>query len=144
MAGQGLHLVLTAQNTRPTTVCYRPNQSTEDAIAHILHTALSHLDKRGSYVRLLFIDYSSAFNTIVPSRLITKLKDLGLNTSLCKWVLDFLTGRPQEVRLSGHTSSTLILNTGAPQGCVLNPLLFSLYTRDCVATLDSNTIIKFC
>jgi hypothetical protein len=39
-----------------------------------LHTALSHLDKRNTYVRMLFIDYSSAFNTIVPTKLITKLK----------------------------------------------------------------------
>jgi hypothetical protein len=31
-----------------------------------LHTALSHLDKRNTYVRMLFIDYSSVFNTIVP------------------------------------------------------------------------------
>ncbi len=57
----------------------------------------------------MFINYSSVFNTIVPSRLITKLKDLGLNTSLCKWVLDFLTGRPQVVRVGRHTSFTLIL-----------------------------------
>ena len=46
------------------------------------------------YVRMLFIDYSSAFNTIVPSKLITKLRNLGLNTSLCNWILVFLTGRP--------------------------------------------------
>ncbi|KAI3354999.1 hypothetical protein L3Q82_004799 [Scortum barcoo] len=35
------------------------------------------------------------------------------------------------------------LNTGAPQGCVLSPLLYSLFTHDCVATHSSNTIIKF-
>ena len=35
-----------------------------------------------SYVRMLFIDYSSVFNTIVPTKLITKLRSLGLNTSL--------------------------------------------------------------
>jgi hypothetical protein len=52
---------------------YRPNRSTDDAIAIALHTALSHLDKRNIYVRMLFIDYSSAFNTIVPSNLIIKL-----------------------------------------------------------------------
>jgi hypothetical protein len=41
---------------------------------------------------MLCIDYSSAFNTIDPSKLINKLRDLGLNPSLCNWVLDFLTG----------------------------------------------------
>ncbi|KAI3364119.1 hypothetical protein L3Q82_010794 [Scortum barcoo] len=69
-------------------------QSTEDAIALTLHTALSHLDQRDTYVRMLFIDYSSAFNTIVPSKLITKLRDLGLNSALCDWILNFLTSRP--------------------------------------------------
>ena len=59
---------------------YRTNRSTDDAISIALHIALSHLDKRNTYVRMLFIDYSSAFNTIVPSKLITKLKTLGLNT----------------------------------------------------------------
>ncbi|KAI3368381.1 hypothetical protein L3Q82_008082 [Scortum barcoo] len=52
-------------------------------------------------------------------------------------------GRPQAVRMGSTTSSTLTLNTGAPQGCVLSPLLYSLFTHDCVATHSSNTIIKF-
>jgi hypothetical protein len=38
-----------------------------------------------------------------------------------------------------NTSATLILNTGALQGCVLSPLLYSLFTHDCVALHDSNT-----
>jgi hypothetical protein len=41
-------------------------------------------------MKIQFIDYSSAFNTILPSKLITKLMTLGLNTSLCNWMLDFL------------------------------------------------------
>jgi hypothetical protein len=41
---------------------------------------------------MLFIDYSSAFNIIVPSTLITKLRALGLSTSLDNWILVFLTG----------------------------------------------------
>jgi hypothetical protein len=47
------------------------------------------------------------------------------------------------VRVGSNTSATLILNTGAPQGCVLSPLLYSLFTHDCMARHDSNTIIKF-
>jgi hypothetical protein len=92
---------------------------------------------------MLFIDYSSAFNTIVPTKLITKLRTLGLNTSLCNWILDYLTSHPQVVRVGNNTSATLILSAGAPQGCVLNPLLYSLFIHDCVAKHDSNTIIKF-
>ena len=86
---------------------------------------------------VLFIDYNSAFNTKEPSKLINKLKTLGLNTSLCNWILDFLTG--QEVRVGKNTPAMLILNTGAPQGCVLRPLLYSLFIHDCVAKHDSNT-----
>jgi hypothetical protein len=92
---------------------------------------------------MLFIDYSSAFNTIVPSKRITKLRTLGLNTSLCNWILDFLTGRSQVVRVGNNTSATLILNTRAPQGCVLSPLLYTLFTHDCTARHNSNTIINF-
>jgi hypothetical protein len=55
---------------------------------------------------MLFIDCSSTFNTIVPLELITKLRSLELNTSLCNWILDFLTG---------------------PLRCVLSPLLYSLF-----------------
>ena len=65
------------------------------------------------------------------------------NTSLCNWILDFLTGCTQVVRVGSNTSATLILNTGAPQGCVLSPLLYSLFTHDCMARHDSNTTIKF-
>ena len=108
-----------------------------------LHTSLSHLDKRNTYVRMLFIDYSSAFKAIMPSKLITMLRTLGLNTSLYNWILDFLTGRPQVVRVGNNTSAMLILNTGAPQGCVLSPLLYSLFTHDCMARHDSNIFIKF-
>ena len=69
----------------PLQFAYRPKRITDDAISIALHTALSHLNKRNAYVRMLFIDYSSAFNTKVPSKLINKLRTLGLNTSLCNW-----------------------------------------------------------
>ncbi len=92
---------------------------------------------------MLFIDFSSAFNTIIPQQLTHKLVQLGLNTSLCNWLLDFLNGRPQAVRVGINTSSTITLNTGAPQGCVLSPLLFTLLTHDCTPSHNSNLFIKF-
>ncbi len=48
----------------PLQFAYCSNRSTDDAISHVLHSSLTHIDsKNGNYVRLLFIDYSSAFNT---------------------------------------------------------------------------------
>jgi hypothetical protein len=100
----------------PLQFAYRANRSTDGAIVIALHTALSHLDKSNTYMRMLFIEYSSAFNTTVPSKLITKLKTLKLNTSLCNWILDFLTRCPQVVKVGNKTSATLIRNTGGPSG----------------------------
>ena len=91
---------------------------------------------------MLLIDYSSAFNTIVRSKLVITLGALGLNHALYNWVMNFLTGCPQVVKVGNNTSTSLILNTGAPQGCVLSPLLYSLFTHDCMAT-HANSIIKF-
>lgn len=62
----------------PHQFAYRANRSTEDAIKIALHTALSHLEHPGSYVIMLFIDYSSAFNTIIPDILMDNLHSLGL------------------------------------------------------------------
>jgi hypothetical protein len=61
---------------------YRPNRSTYNANTVALHTNLSNLDKRNTYVTMLFINYSSAFKTIVPSKFVTKLRVLGLNSFL--------------------------------------------------------------
>ncbi|KAK1789906.1 hypothetical protein P4O66_002233 [Electrophorus voltai] len=127
----------------PLQFAYHHNCSTDDAIVHLLHTTLTHLDKgRGNYVKMLFIDYSSAFNTIIPSLLTTKLEDLGLHTSLCDWLSNFLKDRPQLVRVGNCVSSTLTLTTGAPHGFVLSLLLYSLYTYNCAATSESGK--RFC
>jgi hypothetical protein len=92
---------------------------------------------------MLFSDCNSPFNNIVTSKLIIKFGALVQNPILCNWVLDFLTGRPQLVRVGNNISTSLILNTEAPQRCVLSPLLCSLFIHDCVAMHASNSIIKF-
>ncbi len=51
----------------PLQFAYRSNRSTDDAISHILHSSLTHIDSsNGNYARLLFIDYSSAFEHHSP------------------------------------------------------------------------------
>ncbi|KAI4880646.1 hypothetical protein NFI96_001018 [Prochilodus magdalenae] len=93
----------------PLQFAYRPNRSTDDAISTTLHLALTHLDNRDTYVRMLFIDSSSAFNTIIPQHLIGKLNLLGLNTSLSNWILDFLTGRPHSNHIIKFADDTTVV-----------------------------------
>ncbi|KAK3526716.1 hypothetical protein QTP70_032064, partial [Hemibagrus guttatus] len=114
----------------PMQFAYCPNRSTDDVIITTLHLSHTHLENKDTYIRMLFIDFSSAFNTIIPQHLTEKLSLLGIKTSLCNWILDFLNGRPQSVQIGNSTSSTTTLNTGAPQGCLLSPLLFTLLTHD--------------
>ncbi|KAI2646125.1 putative RNA-directed DNA polymerase from transposon BS [Labeo rohita] len=97
-----------------------------------LHFILQHLDKPGNYVRILFVDFSSAFNTIIPTLLQSKLAQLSVPSSICQWITSFLIG-----------NSGRITSTGAPQGCVHSPLLFSLYTNDCTSKDPSVKLLKF-
>ncbi|KAL0158825.1 hypothetical protein M9458_046901 [Cirrhinus mrigala] len=127
----------------PLQFAYRANRSVDDAVNIGLYFILQHLDRPGTYVRILFVDFSSAFNTIIPSLLHTKLNQLSVPSSICQWITSFLTDRQQLVRLGKFTSSSRTTNTGAPQGCVLSPLLFSLYTNDCTSKDPSVKLLKF-
>ena len=50
---------------------------------------------------------------------------------------------PQSVKVNNSLSKPVILNTGAPQGCVLSPFLFTLFTNDCVYGNQSVRVVKF-
>lgn len=61
---------------------------------------------------MLFIDFSSAFSSIIPNILVGKLLDLGLSTLACSWIKDSLTDRPQRVKTGPHHHSQHRLATG--------------------------------
>ncbi|KAI2666523.1 putative RNA-directed DNA polymerase from transposon BS [Labeo rohita] len=82
-------------------------------------------------------------HTIIPTLLQTKLNQLSVPSSICQWITSFLTDRQQLVRLGKLMSSSRTTNTGTPQGCVLSPLLFSLYTNDCTSKDPSVKLLKF-
>ena len=122
-----LHLnAITDPLLDPLQFAYRANRSVDDAVNMALHFILQHLDSSGTYARILFVDFSSAFNTIIPALLQDKLSQLNVPDSTCRWITDFLSDRRQRVRLGKHVSDSRTISTGSPQGCVLSPLLFPL------------------
>ncbi|XP_077578764.1 uncharacterized protein LOC144200462 [Stigmatopora nigra] len=127
----------------PLQFAYRPGIGVEDATTYLMHRSLSHLENSGSTVRMMFFDLSSAFNTIQPVLLREKLEVAGIRNHLAAWIIDFLTNRPQYVRLQDCTSDVVTCSTGAPQGTVLSPLLFSLYTSDFKHNTDTCHLQKF-
>ncbi|KAK9515536.1 hypothetical protein VZT92_026176 [Zoarces viviparus] len=127
----------------PLQFAFRANRSVDDAVNMGLHYMLQHLDSPGTYARVLFVDFSSAFNTINPAMLQSKLSQLTVPASTCQWVTNFLTDRTQQVRMGKITSSIRTISTGAPHGCVLSPLLFSLYTNDCTSVDPTVKLLKF-
>ena len=159
----------TRSHIDPNQFAYQQNRSVEDALLTLMHYAHTHLDSKGSYVRILFADFSSAFNTIQPHLLAQKLHAMSVNPHLSLWITNFLTNRTQSVKYTAScqppppsTSNTSsknkratvapqtskqtsmkTINTGAPQGTVISPFLFTLYTNNCKSNNEDNTLIKF-
>lgn len=63
---------------------------------------MAHLEHPNTCVGILFVDFNSAFNNVIPDKLTLRLYNLGLS------VRDFLTNRPQVVRIGDCTSITLV------------------------------------
>ena len=72
-----------------------------------------------------------------------KLEGAGVACHLAAWTTDYLTNRPQHVRLHDCVSDVVICGTGAPQGTVLSLFLFKLYTSDFSYNMDSCHLQKF-
>merc|ERR1712035_13750 len=68
---------------------------------------------------------------------------MGVDDTVISWITDYLTGRPQFVRLGSGLSDVVVSDTGAPQGTVLSPFLFTLYTTDFKYNSESCHLQKF-
>ncbi|CAB3994943.1 Hypothetical predicted protein [Paramuricea clavata] len=79
---------------------------------------------------LILIDLSKAFDSVNHTSLLTKLSNVGASPSVVKWFESYLTGRTQSVRIGSTVSTPLPVSYGVPQGAILSPLLFSIYTND--------------
>ena len=138
-----------ANHMDPLQFAYRAKRGVEDAILTLFNLIASQLDTSGTAVRVLFMDFSSTINTIQPHVLIKTLLNLEVNPDLILWIRQFLCDRPQRVRMNGSLcrypvlSDEIVVNTGAPQGSVLSPILFSIYTNDIPCNNSCLTLIKY-
>ena len=107
---------------------YKTGHSTDTALLHIkneIHTSLS----RGEPMALVLLDLSAAFNTIYHDPLLKCLKSWFGGCSMhLKWFSSYLSHRFQAIKIGSSLSELHELLFGVPQGSVLGPLLFSLYT----------------
>ena len=111
----------------PYQFAYRSNRSIQDAVMCLTTTVTNFIHKaQTNYTRCLFLDFSSAFNTIRVEYLIPLLQHLDSN--ITQWIISFLSNHGQQTISNNNLSDMIITNTGTPQGPVLSSLLFSLYT----------------
>ena len=75
--------------------------------------------------------------------MIDKLHKLEVSAAFVHWVFNFLSNRPQCVRVGDIKSPVISSNTGAPQGCVLSPSLYTLYANDCRSVDPSTQYVRF-
>ena len=109
---------------------FRANHSTETVVLKVISDILGAADQ--GYVALLgLLDMSAAFDLVDHDILLERLAiSFGMAGTALTWLRSFLTGRSQQVSFIGSLSSIGLITTGVPQGSVLGPLLFLLYSAD--------------
>ena len=112
----------------PLQSAYRPQHSTETALAKV-HSDLTKAVDEKKVALLLLLDLSAAFDTIDHELLLDRCEKLfGLASTPLQWLRSYMAERTQRVLVEDASSSTRKLTCGVPQGSVLGPLLFIMYT----------------
>ena len=119
---------------------YRPGHSTETVLLRIANDLLNSLDQDKISV-LLLLDLSAAFDTIDHDILLSRLSTtFGITNTALNWFRSYLSDRKQIVLINENRSSESTLNFGVPQGSVLGPVLFILYTTPLTHLIDTYSI----
>ena len=107
---------------------YRDAHSPETALVRVQNDILISMDQ-GNVVALVLLDLSAAFDTVDHAILLRRLEQrTGLSGTVLNWFSSYLTGRTQSVVIDGESSERHVLRYGVPQGSVLGPILFTVYT----------------
>ena len=122
------------------------NKNTITAIFEFIEKILKGIDEHKS-VLALFVDLSKAFDCVDHKLLLHKLDLLGIRGIFLNLIASYLKNRKQTVGLNTekgyYQSSFLENNIGIPQGSILGPLFFILYSNDLII-IDNNTfLIKY-
>ena len=121
---------------------FRQGHSTINAITKFTYDTLQALDS-GHDNLSVFLDLSKAFDTINHQLLCRKLQHYGICGVALEWFRSYLSERKQYVSYKGINSQSYSITCGVPQGSVLGPLLFIIYTNDLPGSLRCTTCILF-
>ena len=108
---------------------YRSFHSTTTAMLQMYTTWLDALEK-GDMAGVCMIDMSAAFDVVDTKLLLQKLELYGLDRNALQWVWSYLTYRSQAMYIEGSLSSFLPLEVGVPQGSILGPIFFTIFTNE--------------
>ena len=76
------------------------------------------------------MDFAKTFDKVPHKKLIRKLREYGINSSINQWLERFLHQRQQRVVCEGEMCSWVAVTSGVPYGSVIGPILFSVYIND--------------
>lgn len=108
---------------------FRAGHSTCTTLLNILDVLVRALDERLSSI-LVLLDFSKAFDSVDHNLLIAKLHYYGLDNMSLLFFRSYLENRRQIVRTNLGMSSSKLVSSGVPQGSILGPFLFLVYTSD--------------
>jgi len=121
---------------------FRKGHSTIHAVSEMIENVIEAFDRRESTLAV-FLDLSKAFDTIDHTILLKKLEFYGIRGKALDWFTSYLDHRSQFVSVDGLNSDMSYIKCGVPQGSVLGPLLFSIYTNDLPKSLSCSKSILF-
>ena len=82
---------------------------------------------KGCAIYIFYFDLAKAFHTVPHEQLVAKLKTACSDCRVIIWILDYLSGRKQQVLIRGEKSKQLNVYSDVPQGLVIGPILFLIY-----------------